>query len=270
MLRRLRRLPLPSASPPLRATPSSTQICSRLDASPGFGLPASQQALLGHTSAHTLSQHRRFSSELPRGSELKERLLQAALQRVPDLGWSADMLRSAAKDQHMSVAAAGLLSRGPVEVVEYFNTKCDKQLAHVLSSKAGDLAELRTHQRLAFALKTRLDMIQPYLSTWPVALGLQALLQNVPYAIAQRASLMDEIWHAAGDRTSDASWYAKRAALAAVYSSTELYMLRDSSSNLESTWQFLEERLRDMADAGQSLRSISDASAFFMAPVKKS
>ena len=41
--------------------------------------------------------------------------------------------------------------------------------------------------------------------------------------------LIDDIWHLAGDTSVDASWYTKRAALGALYSATEVYMLTDFS-----------------------------------------
>lgn len=43
---------------------------------------------------------------------------------------------------------------------------------------------------------------------------------------------MDEIWHAAGDKASDIDWYAKRTILGGIYSTTEIYMLTDSSPGL--------------------------------------
>jgi len=43
---------------------------------------------------------------------------------------------------------------------------------------------------------------------------------------------VDEIWHAAGDRASDIDWYAKRTILGGIYSTTEIYMLTDSSPGL--------------------------------------
>lgn len=43
---------------------------------------------------------------------------------------------------------------------------------------------------------------------------------------------MDEIWHAAGDNTSDIDWYAKRTVLGGIYSTTEIYMLTDGSPGL--------------------------------------
>lgn len=57
----------------------------------------------------------------------------------------------------------------------------------------------------------------------------QANPLNVPATVKQRALLVDDIWHAAGDRSADMDWYAKRALLAGVYSTTELYMLTDTS-----------------------------------------
>ena len=41
--------------------------------------------------------------------------------------------------------------------------------------------------------------------------------------------LVDEIWHAVGDEASDIDWYVKRTILGGIYSSTEVYMLTDSS-----------------------------------------
>lgn len=38
---------------------------------------------------------------------------------------------------------------------------------------------------------------------------------------------MDDIWHGAGDLSTDMDWYAKRAFLGAIYTATELYMLTD-------------------------------------------
>jgi ubiquinone biosynthesis protein COQ9 len=59
---------------------------------------------------------------------------------------------------------------------------------------------------------------------------IQANPANAPTSFKQRAMLMDEIWHAVGDSSSDIDWYAKRGVLAAVYTATELYMLTDYST----------------------------------------
>ena len=55
---------------------------------------------------------------------------------------------------------------------------------------------------------------------------------NAATALKQRAVLMDDIWHAAGDRSTDMDWYTKRALLGGVYTATELYMLTDYSPGM--------------------------------------
>lgn len=108
-------------------------------------------------------------------------------------------------------------------------------------------------------IRYRLEMQAPYISTWPQVLSiqvtsvlfpwleasemytwksfweifsLQAQPANVPTSFKQRAVLVDEIWHAAGDTASDIDWYAKRTILGGIYSTTEIYMLTDNSPGL--------------------------------------
>ena len=44
--------------------------------------------------------------------------------------------------------------------------------------------------------------------------------------------LVDEIWHVVGDEASDIDCYVKRTVLEGIYSTTEIYMLTDSSPGL--------------------------------------
>lgn len=66
----------------------------------------------------------------------------------------------------------------------------------------------------------------------PLFYGLQAYPSNAPTSFKQRAMLVDEIWHAVGDEGSDIDWYVKRTVLGGIYSTTEIYMLTDSSPGL--------------------------------------
>ena len=65
-----------------------------------------------------------------------------------------------------------------------------------------------------------------------ICLHNQALPTNVPTSFKQRAALVDEIWHAAGDDGSALDWYVKRTVLGGIYSTTEVYMLTDKSPGL--------------------------------------
>jgi ubiquinone biosynthesis protein COQ9 len=82
------------------------------------------------------------------------------------------------------------------------------------------------------------------------ALAVMSLPQNIGSSMQELASLSDEMWFLAGDRSVDFNWYTKRATLSAVYSSTgwefilfskidlylELFMTTDSSGDFEDTF----------------------------------
>jgi rpsU-divergently transcribed protein len=108
------------------------------------------------------------------------------------------------------------------------------------------LAALPLPQRIAAAVRRRLELNTPYMDSWPQALSVVAQPRNSPEALRLLLQLLDEIWYSAGgDTSTDASWYTKRASLAAVYMSTELYMLTDYSPGYADTWQQLERRMQD-------------------------
>ena len=70
-------------------------------------------------------------------------------------------------------------------------------------------------------------------------------------AAACTARTVDAIWHAAGDRSADFSWYTKRAILTAIYSATILYWLRDMSEDDADTLAFLDRRLAGLGRVGR-------------------
>eukprot|EP00976_Prorocentrum_cordatum_P112778 1195590-Prorocentrum_minimum.AAC.2 len=132
------------------------------------------------------------------------------------LGWSADALRAGAKDIELSTASLGLVKRGEVELLEFFEEQCRAKLAKQLSEQSDLMVDMHVREKLATAVRLRLEMTIPYLSHWPQALTLQAQPQNVPEGLKLRAMLMDEIWFGVGDTSVDTAWYTKRAALLGV------------------------------------------------------
>ena len=81
----------------------------------------------------------------------------------------------------------------------------------------------------------RLEQNRPHKEAIRRALALLALPRNARLAAACTARTVDAIWHAAGDRSADFSWYTKRAILAAVYGATVLFWLRDASEDDAAT-----------------------------------
>ena len=127
-----------------------------------------------------------------------------------------------------------------------------QKLIDIIDTKE-DLKNLIPSHRVSKLVRIRLEMQAPYISKWPQALSiqvyyflshlfigfhyilslnftrLQAQPSNISTSFKQRAMLVDEIWHAAGDEAADTDWYVKRTVLGGIYSTTELYMLTDTS-----------------------------------------
>ena len=74
---------------------------------------------------------------------------------------------------------------------------------------------------------------------------LGALPSHAPETLRLIGHLVDDIWHLAGDKTTDLNWYSRRAGLAAIYASTEVYMLTDKTDDFRDTWDFLQRRFDD-------------------------
>ncbi|CAN6451940.1 unnamed protein product [Victoria cruziana] len=182
-----------------------------------------------------------------------KRVLQAALPYVVKHGWSEAAIIYGARDVGLSPSIVGSFPRKEAALVEFFmDESLEKLIERIQSEK--ELPNLIISERIAKLIRIRLEMHIPYISKWPQALSIQAQPMNIPTSFKQRAALVDEIWHAAGDEDSDIDWYVKRAALGGVYSTTELYMLTDHSPDFRDTWGFLDARVKDTFDLRKSVQ----------------
>ncbi len=90
-----------------------------------------------------------------------------------------------------------------------------------------------------------------------------SLLENIPGSLKELNALSDEIWYLAGDTAVDFSWYTKRASLAGVYASSEMFMTRDTSTNFTATEDFFDRRLKDAQILGGTLGGVSQYVGFW-------
>mmetsp|Transcript_2537 Transcript_2537/g.4392 ORF Transcript_2537/g.4392 Transcript_2537/m.4392 type:complete len:249 (+) Transcript_2537:2065-2811(+) len=168
-------------------------------------------------------------------------LVEAALRRVPELGWTDVCLDAAVLDAGLSPAARALLPRGVVDLVNQFVHRCNRTMSDAFLNRVS--APDKLSQRVAELVRYRLLLYEPVKSHWPHGLALQALPSNVFTAWDNHAVLIDEIWALAGDQSTEFSWYTRRAALLGVYHATELFWLNDTSPDARDSWNFLDRRL---------------------------
>ncbi|XP_012450524.1 uncharacterized protein LOC105773304 [Gossypium raimondii] len=181
------------------------------------------------------------------------RVLQASLRHVLRLGWSEEAMIAGAKEVGISPSIVGSFPRKEAALVEFFMDDCLQRLIDRIDS-GEELQDLIPSQCIYKLVRFRLEMQAPYISKWPQALSIQAHPLNVSTSFKQRAMLVDEIWHAAGDEASDLDWYVKRTVLGGIYSTTEIYMLTDSSPEFRDTWLFLDNRVKDAFDLKKTIQ----------------
>ncbi|XP_072278832.1 ubiquinone biosynthesis protein COQ9, mitochondrial [Pyxicephalus adspersus] len=194
--------------------------------------------------------------------QLQQRILSAAVAFVPQYGWSSEAIAEGAKALDLSVAAAGMFESGGSELVLHFVSECNARLAQLLEEEQ-KVVQLSSAEKkptadfLRDAVETRLRMLIPYIGRWPQALGILLLPQNIPSSLKLLTAMVDDIWHYAGDQSTDVSWYTRRAVLAGIYNTTELVMMQDNSPDFEDTWKFLQSRISEAMTAGNSVKQVT-------------
>jgi ubiquinone biosynthesis protein COQ9 len=177
-------------------------------------------------------------------TDVKTRLLEAAKPHVPFDGWSETTLRLAAAEAGIDRAMVdAVCPRGAVDLALAFHEAGDAAMVDAL--QAADLGEMRFRDRVAFAVRTRLDLVEDR-ELVRRGMTLFALPQHAADGTGALWRTADRIWTALGDTSRDINWYTKRATLSGVYGATVLYWLGDQSEGQARTWEFLDRRIDDV------------------------
>ncbi|XP_064104773.1 ubiquinone biosynthesis protein COQ9-B, mitochondrial-like [Macrobrachium nipponense] len=220
----------------------------------------SSQQDLGSDFQSAQEQEEPFFDASDAEDQLRREILDASLPFVHSFGWSQDALSQGAESLGYSGMAHGLFPKGGVELVNHFYATCNGRLQGFLENEAELVKEQPEIKKgttafIACAVEERLRMNVEYLDIWHKALALHASPLNAQRALENITTLVDHIWYHAGDRSTDFNWYTKRGILAAIYKTTEIYMLQDKSADFQDTWAFMNRRLSDVHSVGKCARS---------------
>lgn len=171
-------------------------------------------------------------------------LLTCILPHVAFDGWSDEAFVAAAQDAELTVETARqICPRGAVELAIAYHKQGDEAMVAALG--AADLSEMRFRDKIAHAIRLRLDAAE---DKEVVRRG--TVLFALPHMAPEGAKLIwgtaDAIWSALGDSSEDVNWYTKRATLSAVYSSVVLYWLGDDSEDASATTAFIDRRIENV------------------------
>jgi len=175
----------------------------------------------------------------------KARVLDAVLAHVMFDGWSEAAIEHAADDLKIDVfTIERLFPGGTLDLITFFVQQADDEMEAQLG--ACDVLSMKIRERITLAVRLRLEIYTPHKEAVRNALTLLALPQNIALGTRLTAGTVSRMWYATGDTSTDFNYYTKRLTLSAVYCSTLLCWLDDSSENAQASWDFLDRRIENV------------------------
>jgi len=182
-------------------------------------------------------------------------ILHAALAHVPFDGWSQLSLNAGARDAgYDATMVMRVFPGGPIDAIVFWSTDADRRMLAELADR--DVAKMKVRERIATAIRARLEAVTPHREALRRALGMLALPHNAPRGAELTWRTVDAIWWAAGDTATDWNFYSKRALLVGVYGTTLLRFLDDRSEGGAETWSFLDRRIADVMRVPKALADV--------------
>jgi len=205
----------------------------------------------------------------PERGAARDAAIEAMLPHVPFDGWTRRaMVRGLADIGAPADEADLLFPGGAVALVEAFCDLADRRMTEGVATL--DLTGKGLTARVRAVIALRLAQNRGHREAVRRAVSVLAMPMHARQAAGCTARTVDAIWHAAGDRTADFSWYSKRALLAAVYGATLLYWLRDVGAEDDAaTLAFLDRRLEGIGRIGKLRGRASAALRRALPPLRR-
>lgn len=182
----------------------------------------------------------------PERSPERDAAVDALLPNVPFDGWTSRALRAALHAAGQPEDDAELLfPGGAADLVETYCDLADRRMEEEAATLGLDAMRLPDRVRALLALRLRQN--RAHKEAVRRAIGFLALPRHAGLAARCTGRTVNAVWHAAGDRSADFSWYTKRAILASIYTATVLFWLTDQSEDDAATLAFLDRRLAGLA-----------------------
>ena len=146
----------------------------------------------------------------------EQRLLDAAILRSPDLGFSPALLKATGEACDLSEGDVGLLlPNGSADLVALLSRRHDEKTMETLAGL--DVSQAAKIRRKIFeGVSARLEAAAADLEASKRAAGFLTLPQNLGLAGRLTWESADRIWRWAGDTATDENHYSKRAILSGI------------------------------------------------------
>jgi ubiquinone biosynthesis protein COQ9 len=178
----------------------------------------------------------------------RQAILPEALEMAAFDGWTATMLDAAAREagfsQNLRATVRTAFPAGVIDLIAYWSGLCDEEMRAAMA--APEFAGLKIREKVAFAVRSRIDGLRPHKEAARRAAAFLALPPHAARAAKLAWATSDAIWRGLDDKSTDFNFYSKRAILTGVWTSTFARWLADDSEDEAATHAFLDARIENV------------------------
>lgn len=169
----------------------------------------------------------------------EQALLDAALPRIPSLGFSRTTVLAAGAEIGLSDAECDLLlPYGAQDLAALYARRLDHKASERLVD--ADLAHQKIRDKIRLGLTARVDAAAELTDVTHRWAGFLALPGNLPLALRLVWEAADAIWRAAGDTATDENHYSKRAIVSGILMAALVTRLTQGE---EAAYQLIDARI---------------------------
>ena len=169
-------------------------------------------------------------------------ILPELLAIAPFDGWTRASLDRAAHDGGVDQATVkAAFPDGISDAFRYWSDMLDAEMTAAMA--APEFSDLKIREKVAFAVRARLNAIRPHKEAARRAAATMALPLYGFLAARLAWKTSDAIWRGLGDKSTDFNFYSKRGILTGVWTSTFARWLADDTEDEAPTRDFLDARI---------------------------
>ena len=169
-------------------------------------------------------------------------ILKAMLARAAFDGWTEAVLAAAAKDAGYDKAVLkAAFPNGVADALRAWSMDADAEMRAAMAGPEFD--DLKIREKVAFAIRARLDALRPHKEAARRAAATLALPIHGPLGAELAWKTVDAVWCGLKDKSTDFNFYSKRGILTGVWLSTLTRWLADESEDGAPTRAFLDARI---------------------------
>jgi ubiquinone biosynthesis protein COQ9 len=162
-----------------------------------------------------------------------DKIVHASFINAKNYGFTDKAIAAACCDLNLPSVTGSILPNGPYDIVTFAQDHWMKEMREDLVdyTKMNEeellvsFKDLSPQDKLKAGIRSRLEIMSPYVEVWPQAMLLGLKPTNLVKTAGKLHEISDELWFLAGDRSTDITWYTKRSMLTKVYIATEVFML---------------------------------------------